>query len=258
MTRAHRGQIDMRRLRYFVEVCDHGGFSRAAQATGIAQPALTRQIQALEQELGHPLFARNGRNAVPTEVGAFLLRHARMHLDGLDEAVAHLRRNYGTVPEPLTLGICPTIAPLFLPPLHDALQACAPGLAVIEAYSGDLRTLMQAGSIDLSLSYFPSESAGLSVRRLLTERLVLATPEKVARDPLSIADIQRFRLILPTRAHQLRRIIDEVAARRGVALTPALETTASSLSRRCCPTRAAVLRPSFPTNRSLPRAERVS
>lgn len=223
MTRPHRGSLDMRRLRYFVAVCDHGGFSRAAQATGIAQPALTRQIQALEQELGHPLFARNGRNAVPTEVGAFLLRHARRHLDGLDEVVDRLRRTYDTTPEPVTLGACPTIAPLFLPPLHEALQSCAPGLSVIEAYSGDLRTLMRAGRIDLSLSYFPSDATGLQARRLLTERLVLATPDTSRRGPLALADLVDFRLILPTPVHQLRRIIDEAAARRGVALRPAVE-----------------------------------
>ena len=223
MTRAHRGSVDMRRLRYFVAVCDHGGFSRAAQATGIAQPALTRQIQALEHELGHPLFARNGRNAVPTEIGAFLLRHARTHLDGLDDIVARLRRDYGTATEPVTLGICPTIAPLFLAPLSEALQSCAPGLSVIQAYSGDLRTLMQAGCIDLSLSYFHSDTAGLSARRLLTERLVLATPATDRKGPLTLADLLDFRLILPTPVHQLRRIIDDAAARRGVALVPALE-----------------------------------
>jgi LysR family nitrogen assimilation transcriptional regulator len=223
MTRAHMGQVDMRRLRYFVAVCDHGGFSRAAQATGIAQPALTRQIQALEQELGHPLFARNGRNAVPTEVGAFLLRHARTHLDGLDDVVTRLRRDYGAVPDPVTLGICPTIAPMFLPPLSEALQSVAPGLSVIEAYSGDLRTLMAAGRIDLSLSYYPSDMTGLTAWRLLTERLVLVTPGLGCRGPLTLADLGAFRLILPTRVHQLRRIIDEAAAQRGVALRPAVE-----------------------------------
>jgi len=223
MNRAHRGQVDMRRLRYFVAVCDHGGFSRAAQAIGVAQPALTRQIQTLEHELGHPLFARNGRNAVPTEVGAFLLRHARIHLDGLDEVVDRLRRAYDAAPEPVTMGICPTIAPLFLGPLQGALQACAPGLSVIEAYSGDLRTLMQAGRIDVSLSYFPSDTSGLLVERLLSERLVLVTRETARKGPLPLVDLRDFRLILTTRVHQLRRIIDDAAARRGVTLVPAVE-----------------------------------
>jgi LysR family nitrogen assimilation transcriptional regulator len=223
MSRAHRGSVDMRRLRYFVAVCDHGGFSRAAQAIGIAQPALTRQIQTLEQELGHALFARNGRNAVPTEVGAFLLRHARAHLDGLDDVVHRLRRAYGTAPDPITFGICPTIAPMFLAPLQQALRSCAPDLSVIEAYSGDLRTLMQAGRIDLSLSYFPSDATGLYARRLLTERLVLATPRTDCTGPLTLADLRDFRLILPTRVHELRRIIDDAAAQRGLTLVPAVE-----------------------------------
>jgi LysR family nitrogen assimilation transcriptional regulator len=137
--------------------------------------------------------------------------------------VARLQSDFGTTAEPVTLGVCPTIAPLFLPPLADALQACAPGLTVIEAYSGDLRTLMQAGRIDLSLSYFPSDATGLQATRLLTEPLVLATPGPVTAGPLTLADLRQFRLILPSPVHQLRRIIDAAAARRCVALVPALE-----------------------------------
>ncbi len=66
MARIDSTGVDIRRLKYFVAVCDHGGFSRAAGAVGIAQPALTRQMQILEQELGVELFTRNGRNAVPS------------------------------------------------------------------------------------------------------------------------------------------------------------------------------------------------
>jgi LysR family transcriptional regulator, nitrogen assimilation regulatory protein len=223
MNRPTRSGVDMRRLRYFMAVCDHGGFSRAAHAIGIAQPALTRHVKALEEEIGHPLFARNGRNATPNEIGTFLLDHARIHLDGLNDVVERIRREFSAEGAQVTLGICPTISPLFLTPLEDALRARVPNLSVIEAYSGDLRALMAAGRIDLSLTYFPSEMSGLTVTKLLSERLVLATPAQEVSGPLNLADLARFRLILPSRIHQLRRIIDDVAARRGVSLSPALE-----------------------------------
>src|SRR5579871_4343056 len=111
--------VDLRRLRYFVAVCDHGGFSRAAAAIGVAQPALTRQIQLLEDEVGQPLLKRTARGAMPSEAGWFLLARSRGHLEGLDEALHELR---GSIPGPigpLALGVCPSIAPIFLEGLMD-------------------------------------------------------------------------------------------------------------------------------------------
>jgi LysR family nitrogen assimilation transcriptional regulator len=225
MGRLERSGVDIRRLRYFVAVCDHGGFSKAASVTGIAQPALTRQVQLLEQELGLPLFTRNGRSAVPTEPGIFLLAHARAHLDGLDVLVARVRRDFGNGPTSVTLGICPTIAPLFLAPLRESLRQHCPSLAlsVIEAYSGDLRNLMAAGRLDLALSYLPSEDSDVQATVLLSERLVLVSCVAATAGPLTLAQAAAMRLILPSQIHQLRRIIDSVAQARRIALRPALE-----------------------------------
>ena len=77
MARINRAGVDMRRLRCFFAVCEHGGFSRAADAIGIAQPALNRQVQLLKQEIEAAPFARNGRSAVPTEAGQLLMRARR-------------------------------------------------------------------------------------------------------------------------------------------------------------------------------------
>src|SRR5690349_904722 len=72
MANCERSGVGLKRLRYFVAVCDHGGFSRAATVLGMAQPALTRQIQILEQEVGLSLLIRTGRGAEPTEQGRYL------------------------------------------------------------------------------------------------------------------------------------------------------------------------------------------
>lgn len=226
MDRLAKSGVDIRRLRYFLAVCDHGGFSSAASVTGIAQPALTRQIQLLEQELGLALFTRNGRRAEPTEVGRILMSEVGPALDGLDALLERVRRDHGCQPLQISLGVCPTIARLFREALEVPLrQGGTPiELTVIEAYSGDLRNLLAAGRLDLALSYRPSEAARLRTTALLTERLVLATrevPEGVAAVPLDA--LARHRLILPSRMHELRRIVDAVAAARGIDLRPALE-----------------------------------
>ncbi|MGQ0564946.1 MAG: LysR family transcriptional regulator [Gemmobacter sp.] len=224
MARIERTGVDTRRLRYFLAVCDHGGFSRAALAVGIAQPALTRQMQLLEQELGVVLFTRNGRNAVPSEAGHTLLTEVRSHLEGLADVVDRLRRDFAAVPRRVTLGICPTIAPLFLDALLEANRALpgAPALQVIEAYSGDLRSLMRAGRLDLALSYATSDPDEGPAVPLLTERLVLAA-RGLPPGPVTLADLGHMRLILPRRIHQLRRIIDATCTAQGLTLHPALE-----------------------------------
>ena len=69
--------MDLKELRAFCSVASGGGFSRAAAALGVAQSVLSRQVSALEAELGGRLFHRTGRGALPTELGLALLPRAK-------------------------------------------------------------------------------------------------------------------------------------------------------------------------------------
>lgn len=84
---------DARRLGYFVAVCQHGGISKAASAIGIAQPALTRQIRLLEQELDVQLFRRSGRSAEPTDAARHFLERIKPHIAGIEQALAEIRED---------------------------------------------------------------------------------------------------------------------------------------------------------------------
>lgn len=219
--------VDLRRLRYFVAVCDHGGFSRAAAAIGVAQPALTRQVRLLEEEVGQLLLERTGRGAHPSEAGKFLLARSRAHLDGLEEALRELRFAFADVGGPLTLGACPSIAPLFVDDLLAYFARRRPNisLSVIIAYSGDLKSLMQAGRIDIAITYSGSAPKGSASVELFSERLVLVGGSGAlpGRQTISLAEVARMKLILPSRIHELRAIIDRVSRKRGVSLTPDIE-----------------------------------
>jgi LysR family nitrogen assimilation transcriptional regulator len=69
--------MDARRLRYFATVAELGSFTKAAERLHVAQPALSRQVRQLEEELGLELFSRIGRHIRATDAGEVLLRHAR-------------------------------------------------------------------------------------------------------------------------------------------------------------------------------------
>jgi LysR family nitrogen assimilation transcriptional regulator len=107
----------------------------------------------------------------------------------------------------------------------------APVLTVIEAYSGDLRNLMAAGQLDLALSYGTQGTEGVRETLLLSERLVVATRTAPPEARMTLRQIAGLKLILPSRIHQLRRIIDAICAGRGQPLTPVLELDSLSAVR---------------------------
>jgi len=219
--------VDLRRLRYFLAVCRHGGFSRAAAAIGVAQPALTRQIKLLEEEIGQTLIERSRSGARPSEQGRFLIARSREHLDGLDGALRDLRQTFAVSKCAVMLGVCPSVAPLFLDDLVAHIGARHPNLSlsVIQAYSGDLRRLMQAGRIDVALTYRADLGAGFACADLLSERFALVSGASRRRPeaPARLADLADMKLILPSRIHALRGIIDRVCCARGIELAPDLE-----------------------------------
>ena len=219
--------IDVKRLRYFIAVCKHGGFSHAASVIGVAQPALTRQVQLLERELGLKLITRNGRGAKPTEEGRFLFARSIEYLDGLDNLSVELKQRFSQMNGQAVIGICPTISPFFLEDLKSYVATSCPdfSLSVVEAYSGDLKNLMNSDRLDLALTYKPSSTVGGQHVELFSEQLVLVSgfEPDVPQRIYQLSELERLKLILPSRIHELRLIINLVCKRRGVLLRPDLE-----------------------------------
>jgi LysR family nitrogen assimilation transcriptional regulator len=219
--------VDLRRLRYFLAVCDYGGFTKAAIAIGIAQPALTRQIKLLEKEVGQILIERTGRGARPSHQGRFLLARSRQHLEGLDGALRDLRQAFTAPRGSVTLGVCPSIAPFFLEDLIEHVERHHPNivLSIIQAYSGDLKNLMEAGRIEIALTYRAPTAKNFASIDLLSERLVLvsgsAAPSRSGS--CTLAELPGLKLILPSKIHALRGIIDRVCGCNNVAIEPDLE-----------------------------------
>src|ERR1700741_4981840 len=84
--------MELRRLRYFIAVAEEGHITRAAERLGIQQPPLSRQIKAIEQELGVQLFRRKARGVELTDAGHALLDDVRAMLTDLDQAFESARR----------------------------------------------------------------------------------------------------------------------------------------------------------------------
>lgn len=220
--------VDLRRLRYFLAVCEHGGISRAAAALGMAQPALSRHIQLLEKEIGMPLFKRSGKGTEPSAQGRHLLAAARDQLRLLDDAVRGVRERFAAPAAHVRLGVCPTIAPLFVDVVTARVREHQPTLvlSVLKAYSDDIQNLLRQHQLDLALTYSCGSMPGFASTDLFAERLVLVLGRGHAesgRRSCALAEIAAMRLILPSRGHALRRIVDDLGERRGIPLCPDLE-----------------------------------
>ncbi len=219
--------VDLRRLSYFVAVCEHGGISMAAAAMGMAQPALTRQIQLLEKELNLKLFKRAGRGAEPTDVARTLLSRIKPNLLSIEASLLDVQQEVPSTKGQIVIGICPTIAPLFLPELRAFLSENNPelSLSAIEAFSGDIRSMLDGDKLDLALTYKSPVDNAFTQVELFSERLVLVAHyghEHDIRD-VALGQLEALRLVLPSRSHELRRIIDSVCKRKGIYLRPELE-----------------------------------
>ncbi|WP_222566156.1 LysR family transcriptional regulator [Novilysobacter antarcticus] len=127
---AYPAAMDIRQLRYFLAVVEHGSFTRAAAMTGRTQQALSKGIAALEQQLGARLFERGSRGARPTAVGRLLLDHARTAdatLRTFEQRLHELQT--GTEGE-IRIGTGPTAAGSVVAPAVLALRAAWPRLGV--------------------------------------------------------------------------------------------------------------------------------
>lgn len=127
---AYPAGMDIRQLRYFLAVVEHGSFTRAAAMTGRTQQALSKGIAALEQQLGARLFERGSRGARPTAVGRLLLDHARTADDTLRTFEQRLQELQTGTEGEIRIGTGPTAAGSVVAPAVLALRAAWPRLGV--------------------------------------------------------------------------------------------------------------------------------
>ena len=102
--------MDVRQLAALVAVAETGSVTRAAEVLHLVQPAVSRQIKLLEDELGAPLFERTRHGMALTDDGRILLQHARRALSELERARAEIRPASGELRGLVTLGLSPSIA----------------------------------------------------------------------------------------------------------------------------------------------------
>jgi DNA-binding transcriptional LysR family regulator len=216
--------MDLRRLGHFLAVADHGGFTRAAKAVFVSQPALSLAVRELEDELGTELFYRVGRQVRLTPAGRALLGPARQALRDVDTARAAVASVTGLLTGSLTLGSLPTLAADPLAGLVGRFRTAHPGVLVDLAApedTADLAGLLQTGECELGLAEGATLPAGLTTRELTRQRLLVILPPGTTQPAqLAVGELGSLPFIAAPRGTSSRRLLDE--ALTSVGLSPSI------------------------------------
>ncbi|GII53023.1 LysR family transcriptional regulator [Planotetraspora thailandica] len=201
--------MQFQQLAYFVAVAETRHFTHAAERTRVAQPSLSKQIKALETELGAPLFSRARGNVTLTPAGEALLPLARRMLADADTARREIAELAGLRRGRVRLGATPSLCAGLLADVLARFHGEYPGieLQVEEGGSRDLVRDLARGQLDLALIILPLQSSdpSLVTEEILREDLVVASASKPGRRPyMRIDDLRGRPLVMFRRGYDLR------------------------------------------------------
>jgi LysR family nitrogen assimilation transcriptional regulator len=191
--------MELRSLHYFVRIAELGSITRAAAHLHVAQPALTRHIQRLEDELNVALFTRANRGVRLTEAGQKLLDGATRILRDIERTGDEIRAQDAHPSGKIILGITPTLCPVMVPELFARMRRDYPMIELKVMHAGMVRLeeFVIDGRVDIALLSELSRSRLIQSTRLAAEEMVLVT-QPGARHPGIVGgdELRRTPLIL--------------------------------------------------------------
>lgn len=199
--------MELRHLRYFVAVAEEENVSRAALKLRVSQPALSRQIRDLEEELGFPLLERSARSVRLLETGRAFLAEARAVLQRADQAVEAARAVAASKRSELHVGYAPSLTARILPPTLRAFQGEAPAARVIlhDLSTEEMFAGLRSAKLQIAFMVRPPQAMlrGIRFEELAREpwRLAVAPRHPFARRRnVTMAEIAPQRFIGYSRA----------------------------------------------------------
>lgn len=221
--------MELRQLRYFVAIVDHGSLSRAAVVLHVAQPALTQQLRQLEEELGAQLLHRSAQGVLSTDAGKVFYEHAQAILKQVGDARSAVTQSTTRPSGSVTLGLPHSISGALALPLLMAARARYPEitLQLTEELSGNLAEQLKSGRINLAVLFDDGQLGPFASGALVEEDLMFICRAGSAHAPgaksLSLAQALAASLILPAQQQGVRPNIERAARDAGLALGPVTE-----------------------------------
>ncbi len=251
--------MEIDQLRHFLKAAELNSFTRAAEAVELSQPALSRSIARLEEELGQPLFERQTRKIALTDAGKLLQTRAQQILSLVDNTKAEICDDGQT--GIVRIGAIPTIAPFMLPIVLRTFNDTHPRAAVIvhEDTTDNLLKKLSEGIVDVAILALPIAAKYLEIEELFEEELLLVLCKDhplCSKKQIRFTDIEPLPFVLLGEAHcltdnivtfcrqkafhpmsvestsQLATVQELVALNHGISLIPEMARALDSSDRR--------------------------
>jgi LysR family hydrogen peroxide-inducible transcriptional activator len=201
--------MNLRDLKYIVEVAREKNFARASEKVFVSQPALSMQIKKLEDSLGVNIFERDKQNFLITPAGIEIIKRAEIILQESEEIKSIAKNFNDPFAGEIKIGAFPTVATYFLPNFVRNIHKKFPKLKIflVEEKSDVLREKLLSGLIDATLLAMPIHDDSLIGEKIFSEKFLLATPKGHAlakKTKIQIKDLKNQELMLLEDGHCMR------------------------------------------------------
>jgi DNA-binding transcriptional LysR family regulator len=219
--------VDFRRLRYFLAVADHGGFTAASKAIFVAQPALSLAVKELERELGADLFVRRGRQVLLTSAGQALVEPARQALRNVETGRAAVAAVTGLSAGTLSLAALPSLASEPTAAFVGRFRRAHPAVSVELAAPADNTELLEMvgnGRCEVGITVASALPPEMAVRQLRSQELRLVFPPDSPPqvDPLPMWALDGVAMVASPQGSSTRQLLDQAFAEAGASPTVAV------------------------------------
>jgi DNA-binding transcriptional LysR family regulator len=213
--------MELRQLRYLVEVARQGGFRRAAASLHVAQPSISQQLRRLERELGVILLERARTGVVPTPAGRALITRAERILAEAESALQEMQAHAGALTGTVRVGAWHSSAP-DVPGLVREFSQHHPGVEILlrEDTAAVMLDLLRASALDIAVVILAEalDLSGVSIEPVLTEPLVVVGPPDgrlALRRRVRLADLRDEPFVMFPPGSAMRGIVEQACARQG-------------------------------------------
>ena len=218
-------------MQYFVSLYEEGNVTRAARRLNVVQPALSMQIAKLEAELGQKLFERSRQGMAPTAAGRILFRHLLPILRDVSAAKQEMARLSGEISGRIAIGLITSVTQSVLARSLATFASRHPSVEVnvAEGYTATFMDWVASGQLDFAIINQTRKRVGLVSEPILDEEMVLVTgasAELPVPTPVALRDVAKLKLVVPSKRHGLRQVLDQHAEAEGIELSPKYEVDA--------------------------------
>lgn len=227
--------MDLRQLKFFLEIAQSEGFTRAAEKLHIAQSALSTCIRKMEEELGVILFNRGERKVTLTAEGEALAIHAKEILQGIEKARQEIEDLRGLLKGEVKVGLTPMLSSFFFPKIISGFKRRYPGLqiSIIGDSAWNIQRMVESGEIDMGI-IAGAVPDGLDHHQLVREEVMACVHRYhvfAKSKKLPLRTLLNEPLVLFKDGYHLRELIDGLARNEGVSPVIMAETNLFSLVR---------------------------